>query len=160
MSNNKCLVLILFFFMSCSNVNLFQKFEEQDNFLKYEGLSFITCYIYKELENNKKANVKFKGKKLKIFVDEDKKWINDIPKRDWLIENEELKKNIKTYFKKKNDVISFILDKFYTDEKHKLESKDYISINLQTKLLIFSKIYYDNNQKVFFESTLYGKCVS
>jgi len=160
LSNNKCLVLILFFFVSCSNVNLFQKFDEQDNFLKYDGLSFITCHIYEELENNKIANVKFKGKKLKIFVDEDKKWINDISKRDWLIENEELKKNTKIYYKKKNNVISFILEKYYTDEKYKLESKDYVSIDLQTELLIFSKKYYNDNQKVFFESTLYGKCVS
>lgn len=110
------------------------------------------------MENKKKAAVKFKGKKLHIFVNEKEKWINDISKQDWLIENKEAKNNVKNYFKKKNKIISFVLERFYTNEKKKIESKDFISINLLTKLLIFKKIYYDFNQNVFFESTIYGRC--
>ena len=158
MLKKKHIVWILFFFIGCSIVNSSNELKQQYNFSNNNGLSFINCNIFEELENNQKASEKFKGKKLKIFVDQEEKWINDISKQDWLEENKETSNNIKTYFKKIDNVMNFFLEKFYTIEKHKIESKDSISINLQTKLLIFRKIYYDYNQKAFFESTLYGEC--
>ena len=91
-------------------------------------------------------------------MNEDEEWVNDISKKDWVIENNEIKDNIKTEFRKKKKVISFTLEKFYTKDKNKLESKDEIEINMRTKLLFFNKLYYDFNQEIFFESTLYGKC--
>ena len=69
-----------------------------------------------------------------------------------------IKDNIKTDFRKKKKVINFILEKFYTKDKIKIESKDELEINLQTKSLFFNKLYYNFNQEIFFESTLYGKC--
>ena len=158
MLKKKHIVWILFFFIGCSIVNSSNELKQQYNFSNRNGLSFINCNIFEELENNQKASEKFNGKQLKIFVDEDEEWINDISKQDWLEENKETSNKIKTYFKKIDNVMNFFLEKFYTIEKHKIESKDYISINLQTKLLIFKKIYYDHNQKAFFESTLYGEC--
>lgn len=158
MLKKKYIVFILFFLVSCSNINSSNEIKQQYNLSNRNGLSFIKCNIFEELENNQKANEKFKGKQLNIFVNEDEEWINDISKQDWLDENNEIKNKIKTYFKKKDNIMSFFLEKFYTIEKQKIESKDHIKINLQTKLLIFKKIYYDFNQKVFFESTLYGEC--
>ena len=149
---------ILFFIISCSTINLTEKSDKQYNTPNDNKLSFIKCNIFKELENNKSAKIKFKGKYLNIFVNEDEEWVNDISKKGWMRENNEIKDNIKTEFRKKKKVINFILEKFYTKEKKKLESKDVLEINLQTKLLFFNKIYYNFNQEIFFESTLYGKC--
>ena len=91
-------------------------------------------------------------------MNEDEEWVSDISKKDWMIENNEIKDNIKTDFRKKKKVINFILEKFYTKDKIKIESKDELEINLQTKSLFFNKIYYNFNEEIFFESTLYGKC--
>ena len=149
---------ILFFIISCSTINLTDKSDKQYSTLNNNKLSLIKCNILKELENNKNAKIKFKDKYLNIFVNEDEEWVNDISKKDWVIENNEIKDNIKTEFRKKKKVINFILKKFYTKDKYKLESKDEIEIDMHTKSLFFNKLYYDFNQEVFFESTLYGKC--
>ena len=149
---------ILFFIISCSTIKLIEESDKQYNTANNNKLSFIKCNIFKELENNKNAKIKFKDKYLNIFVNEDEEWVNDISKKDWMIENNDIKDNIKTEFRKKEKVINFILEKFYTKDKNKLESKDEIEINMQTKSLFFNKLYYDFNQEIFFESTLYGKC--
>ena len=144
--------------MSCSTINLTEKKNKQYNISNNNKLSFIKCNIFKELENNKNAKIKFYGKYLNIFVNEDEQWVSDISKKDWMIENIEIKDNIKINFKKKKNKINFILEKFHTKDKNKLESKDELEINLQTKALFFNKLYYNYNQEIFFESTLYGKC--
>ena len=144
--------------MSCSTINLTEKKNKQYNISNNNKLSFIKCNIFKELENNKNAKIKFYGKHLNIFVNEDEQWVSDISKKDWMIENIEIKDNIKINFKKKKNKINFILEKFHTKDKNKLESKDELEINLQTKALFFNKLYYNYNQEIFFESTLYGKC--
>ena len=149
---------ILFFIISCSTIKLTEKSDKQYNTSNNNKLSIIKCNIFKELENNKNAKIKFKDKHLNIFVNEDEEWVSDISKKDWMIENNEIKDNIKTDFRKKKKVINFILEKFYTKDKIKLESKDELEINLQTKSLFFNKIYYNFNEEIFFESTLYGKC--
>ena len=149
---------ILFFIISCSTIKLTEKSDKQYNTSNNNKLSIIKCNIFKELENNKNAKIKFKDKHLNIFVNEDEEWVSDISKKDWMIENNEIKDNIKTDFRKKKKVINFILEKFYTKDKIKIESKDELEINLQTKSLFFNKIYYNFNEEIFFESTLYGKC--
>ena len=149
---------ILFFIISCSTIKLTEKSDKQYNTSNNNKLSIIKCNIFKELENNKNAKIKFKDKHLNIFVNEDEEWVSDISKKDWMIENNEIKDNIKTNFRKKKKVINFILEKFYTKDKIKIESKDELEINLQTKSLFFNKIYYNFNEEIFFESTLYGKC--
>ena len=149
---------ILFFIISCSTIKLIEKSDKQYNTANNNKLSFIKCNIFKELENNKSAKIKFKGKYLKIFVNEDEEWVSDISKKDWMIKNNGIKDNIKTNFRKKKKVINFILEKFYTKDKKYLESKDELEINLLTKSLFFNKLYYNFNQEIFFESTLYGKC--
>ena len=149
---------ILFFIISCSTINLTEKSDKQYNTSNNSKLSFIKCNIFKELENNKNAKIKFKGKHLNIFVNEDEEWVNDISKKDWMKKNNEIKDNIKTDFRKKKKVIYFILEKFYTKDKNKLESKDELELNLRTKTLFFNKLYYNFNQEIFFKSTLYGKC--
>ncbi len=149
---------ILFFIISCSTINLTEKSDKQYNTSNNSKLSFIKCNIFKELENNKNAKIKFKGKHLNIFVNEDEEWVSDISKKDWMIKNNRIKDNIKTNFRKKKKVINFILEKFYTKDKKYLESKDELEINLLTKSLFFNKLYYNFNQEIFFESTLYGKC--
>ena len=149
---------ILFFIISCLAIKLIEKSDKQYNTANNNKLSFIKCNIFKELENNKNAKIKFKGKRLDIFVNENEEWVGDISKKDWMIENNEIIDNIKTNFRKKRKVINFTLEKFYTKDKTKLESKDELVINLQTKSLFFNKLYYNFNQEIFFESTLYGKC--
>ena len=91
-------------------------------------------------------------------MNEDDKWINDISKKDWMKENNEIKNNIKIEFKKEREIFFFSLEKYFTENKTKLESKDQVELNTNTKLLIFKKSYYNFNQNVYFESTLYGKC--
>ena len=149
---------ILFFIISCSTISLTEKSNKQYNTPNDNKLSFIKCNIFKELENNKNAKIKFKGKRLDIFVNENEEWVGDISKKDWMIKNNGIKDNIKTNFRKKKKVINFILEKFYTKDKKYLESKDELEINLLTKSLFFNKLYYNFNQEIFFESTLYGKC--
>ena len=149
---------ILFFIISCSTISLTEKSDKQYNIPNDNKLSFIKCNIFKELENNKNAKIKFKGKRLDIFVNENEEWVGDISKKDWMIENNEIIDNIKTNFRKKKKLINFTLEKFHTKDKTKLESKDELVINLQTKSLFFNKLYYNFNQEIFFESTLYGKC--
>tara|TARA_B100000989_G_scaffold293374_1_gene270682 strand:- start:607 stop:1047 length:441 start_codon:yes stop_codon:yes gene_type:complete len=144
--------------MSCSTINLAEKFEKKYNISDHTKLSIVKCNIFKELENNENAKIKFKGKQLNIYLNEDDEWINDITKEDWLKKNSEIKNNIKINFKKRNELLYFTLEKYYTESKTELESKDQVEINANTKLLIFKKSYYNYNQKVYFESTLYGRC--
>jgi len=155
---NKYFVFILFFFLSCSTINSHKKSEEKYNNLNYNGMSVLSCNIFEELENNKIANKKFKGVQLNIFMNVKKEWINDISKHDWLTKNKEKKDKIKTNFKKTKKMISFTLEKFYTKEKRKIESADYIEIHFQSKLLIFKKLYYNFDQEIFFDSSIYGIC--
>ena len=144
--------------MSCSTINVAEKFEKKYNHSDHTKLSFVKCNIFKELENNENAKIKFKGKQLNIYLNEDDEWISDISKKDWMKENNEIKNNIKIEFKKEREIFFFSLEKYFTENKTKLESKDQVEINTNTKLLIFKKSYYNFNQNVYFESTLYGKC--
>ena len=58
---------ILFFIISCSTIKLTEKSDKQYNTSNNNKLSIIKCNIFKELENNKNAKIKFKGKHLNIL---------------------------------------------------------------------------------------------
>jgi hypothetical protein len=95
----------------------------------------------------------YQDKSLKLYLDIDNNWLNDMPFNKKLIQ-----KNI-IYSLQETEVNYTSLKKnYYTTEKKELESKDSIRLNKINGKMTFSKFYYDINQKVFFSSEVSGIC--
>ena len=112
------------------------------------------CVIYNELEDGtlKKKKI-YKNRSLKLYLDINNNWLNDMPFNKKLIQ-----KNI-IYSLQETEVNFTSLKKnYYTTEKKELESKDSIRLNKINGKMTFIKFYYDINQKVFFSSEVSGIC--
>jgi len=112
------------------------------------------CVIDNELEDGALPQKEiYQDKSLKLYLDIDNNWLNDMPFNKKLIQ-----KNI-IYSLQETEVNYTSLKKnYYTTEKKELESKDSIRLNKINGKMTFSKFYYDINQKVFFSSEVSGIC--
>ena len=139
----------LFIFISLLFINNFS-YSNQTNF---------SCKITDELENGVKTKNKiYNSLPLYIILNKEIGWINDLPKKKWILKNNDHSNNFLSFFFDKGDFYLFVLKKFYSNSKKKLESEDKITFYKNSGKILFIKYFYNNDEKIFFTSEIRGIC--
>ncbi|MBS91479.1 MAG: hypothetical protein CMM95_00280 [Rickettsiales bacterium] len=119
----------------------------------------LECNISEEFENDKPARKKiYESEPIDIFLNKYEKWINDKPTAYWL-KDDDLKDRVITFFKDKNEKITFNFKKFQSIEKKKIESSFDIHLEKTRNFLEFIKYYYEDNGNIYFSTEIKGNCV-
>ena len=118
----------------------------------------LSCIIDEELENNlpTKKNI-FIGKKIKIYLDKNNKWLYETKKKEWESLNSENQNLISQSFQENNGILTFIKKKYNTEKQKQLQYIDKVILIKQTMEINFLKEYYNNYIK-FFSSEIRGIC--
>ena len=119
----------------------------------------LSCSITAEIENYEEAKKKiYKKKKLIIYYDIEKAWINDIKRNDWLLKYKDDFNKIETKFTNSKKNIYFKYVTFFSSEKKKIESDFNLTLEKISGYMRFEKNYYNFNNEVIFVSELRGIC--
>ena len=80
----------------------------------------LSCSITAEIENYEEAKKKiYQEKKLIIYYDIEKSWINDIKRKDWILKYKDDYNKIETRFTNSKKKIYFKYETFFSSEKKK-----------------------------------------
>ena len=99
-----------------------------------------------------------KKKKLIIYYDIEKSWINDIKRKDWILKYKDDYNKIETRFTNSKKKIYFKYETFFSSEKKNIESDFYLTLEKINGYMRFVKNYYNFNNEVIFVSEVRGIC--
>ncbi len=119
----------------------------------------LSCSITAEIENYEEAKKKiYQEKKLIIYYDIEKSWINDIKRKDWILKYKDDFNKIETTFTNSKKKIYFKYETFFSSEKKNIESDFYLTLEKINGYMRFVKNYYNFNDEVIFVSEVRGIC--
>ena len=130
------------------------------SFKVYSEEIILNCKINKELENGEETFKRvYQDQNLKIYLDRNNFWLNDIKYNDWVKTNSDQRSKIETNLREYRKSYSFELKEFDDLEKKKIESSSKITLEKFGGRLEFTKFYYDYNQRIFFSTEVRGICM-
>lgn len=124
-----------------------------------EEIVIYTCNITGEIENKIQAKKrKYLNKPIKIILDRQNNWINDLNKSKWL-KRESVSANDIEYVMNEDDFeISFQLKKFLNETKKTIDLVINLTFNKPKKSISFIKYYFDFDRNVILETEVKGIC--
>ena len=130
------------------------------SFKVYSEEVILNCKINKELENGEETFKRvYQDQNLKIYLDRNNFWLNDIKYNDWVKINSDQRSKIETNLREYRKSYSFELKEFDDLEKKNIESSSKITLEKFGGSLEFTKFYYDYNQRIFFSTEVRGICI-
>jgi len=125
----------------------------------FSELIEFDCKVSSELENNLPALKRnYEKKEINLFLDYDNKWLNEIRKDQWLINEKNELENIDTDFIQKDSKVFFSYKRFFSKKKENLDLEYKVIIDKIDNSFSFPKYYYTRNNELFFSSELIGAC--
>ena len=118
----------------------------------------LSCKITSELENGKVLyKKKYKDSNLRIFLNEEFNWINDISFFEFKANVNLFKSSSHTFEVEKNK-INFKMTEYFSAEKISKNIENFITYDYIEKTMIFQKMYYDFDGQIYFTTTVKGLC--
>ena len=119
----------------------------------------LSCSVLDEIENDEPARKKlFKDKKINLFLDLKKDWLNDLQKNELIESDDSILKRVQYELTDNNKVIIFRYFQYFTEKKKELELHSLIKLNKLNNSFSFIKFYYEQSNKIFFKSEINGLC--
>ena len=117
------------------------------------------CKVLSELENNLPALKRnYEKKNINLFLNYKLKWLNEIAKNNWLINEKDSLDKVDINFVEKDSKVFFSYKRFFSNKKENLDLEYKVVIDRTDNSFSFPKYYYNRNNEVFFSSELKGIC--
>lgn len=130
----------------------------QINYTDAAKIEIYTCNITGEIENKIQAKKrKYVNKPIKIILDRENNWFNDLNKYKWLKKESVSENDIEYDMYEDNFKITFQLKKFLNNTKT-IDLVIKLTFNKSKKSISFIKYYFDFDRKIILETEVKGIC--